>query len=31
MSRYTHEKLEMWTKTGTPTYRSPELLKGSYN
>jgi len=21
----------MWTKAGTPTYRSPELLKGSYN
>ncbi len=21
----------MWTKTGTATYRSPELLKGSYN
>jgi serine/threonine protein kinase len=20
----------MWTKTGTPHYRSPELLKGNY-
>jgi calcium-dependent protein kinase len=21
----------MWTKAGTPSYRSPELLQGSYN
>lgn len=21
----------MWTKAGTPSYRSPELIKGAYN
>lgn len=31
MPRYTHQKLQMWTKAGTPTYRSPQLLKGCYN
>ena len=29
--RYDHERLEMWTNTGTLQYKAPEMFKGKYN
>lgn len=31
ISKYSDEVLEMWTKTGTPSYRAPEMFKGGYD
>ena len=30
MIRYSHEKLELWSKCGTLSYRAPESFKGAY-
>jgi len=31
MSKYEHQRLEMWTRTGTLQYKAPEMLEGGYN
>ena len=31
MKRYEHQKLQMWTNTGTICYKAPEMFEGSYD
>ena len=31
MQRYTHEKLWLWSPTGTKQYMAPEMFNGIYN
>ena len=31
MPRYTHQKLELWSPTGTKPYMAPEMFHGIYD